>query len=118
VAIVSFVALARWGRVPGTRAWVAAAVVGVWLAQAAAVVALGRLEAQGTRWLDRSVGIAPLQRILGRWAWGWGLALWLAVPLSFAWSWWAAGAGWPWLLVAGATSGVAALASAAAAGWR
>lgn len=119
VVIFSLVALARWGGHPGTSTWVASAAGLVLVLQAAAAIGLGRIERRQARWLDRAVGISPAQRFLGRWAWGWGLSLWLAVPLSLAWSWWAAaGAGWPWLLVGGGTSGVAALASAAAAGRR
>lgn len=118
VAVVAFFALARWGRQPDTRTWVAAAAVSVWLAQAGAVVALGRLERPRLRGLDRAAGIAPLERLLGRWAWAWGLGLWLAIPLALAWSFWATGPGWMWLAVAGSVAAVAALASTAAAGWR
>lgn len=119
VVAVSWLALARWGDDPATRRWVAATAVAVWLLQAAAMVALGRVERAGPRWVDRLSGVTRLQRLLGRWGWGWGMGIWLAVPLALAWSWWSgAGPGWPWLLASGATAAVGALASLAAAGWR
>jgi hypothetical protein len=119
VAIVSLALLARGGTDPGTRAWVGLAAVTVWILQVGAIVGLGRYERAGRRWLDRSLGISALQRLLGRWAWGWGAALWLAVPLALAWEWWAeAGPGWPWLLVGAGTAALGATASLVVAGWR
>jgi hypothetical protein len=119
VAIVAIAALARWGAQPSARLWAAAAVLGALLVQAAAILALGRLEGAGRRWIDRSLGIAWHHRLLGRWAWGWGLSLWLLVPFALAWGWWAAaGPGWPWLLAGLFTSGMAAVASLFVSGWR
>ena len=119
VAIVDLVLLARWGENERTRGWVAAAAVAVLLLQMAALVALGRYERGGRRWLDRSLGVTPVSRLLGRWAFGWGASLWLAIPLALAWHWWAgAGPGWPWLLVGAGTAAVGALASVTASGWR
>lgn len=119
VAIIGLALLARWGEDPSTRGWVAIAAVSVWILQVVALVGLGRYERGGRRWLDRSLGITPLQRLLGRWAFGWGASLWLAVPLALAWGWWTdAGPGWPWLLVGASTAAVGAVASTAAAGWR
>lgn len=119
VVIFACVALARWGEHPGTRGWVVAATALVLVLQGAAAIGLGRMERAGSRWMDRSLGIALPHRFVGRWAWGWGLSLWLTVPLALAWSWWAGvGPGWVWVAVAAGTSGVAAAASMGAAGRR
>lgn len=116
-AIGSFVALARWGELAGTRQAVAATAVLVLLAQGAAGVGLGRLEGAGRRWIDHAAGIRPWERLLGRWAWGWGASLWLTVPLALTWSWWSGvDGGWGWVAAGAATAGVAAVASVAAAG--
>ncbi|MBW3627821.1 MAG: hypothetical protein KY464_00870 [Gemmatimonadetes bacterium] len=119
VAIVTLALLARRGTDPGTRGWVALAALSVWMLQMVALVGLGRYERGGRRWLDRSLGITPLQRVLGRWAFGWGASLWLGVPLALAWGWWTdAGPGWPWVFVGAGTAAVGAIASVTAAGWR
>lgn len=119
VAIVSVVALARWGRDPATQVWVAGAALLALLVQAAAAVALGRLERQGRRWIDRSLGLGLATRLLGRWAWGWGMSLWLTIPLALAWGWWSgAGGGWVWPVIGAGTAVLAATASVAVAGWR
>jgi hypothetical protein len=118
VALLALVLLARWGEQPATRGWVAAAVVAVWLLQMAATIALGTYERATRRWVDRSLGITPGQRLLGRWLFGWGLSLWLGVPVALAWQWWGGGAGWPWLVLGAGTAGIGAVGSLAAAGWR
>lgn len=119
VAIGGFFALARWGEHPATRAWVIGGVLLVLLVQALASVGLGRAEAAGIRWIDRSLGIGQAARFAGRWAWGWGLSLWMTVPVALAWTWWSGAAhGWAWLLAGGAVAGIGALASSMAAGWR
>lgn len=112
-------ALGRWGTDPAFRTWVAGAVAMVLLAQAVAGIGVGRVEARGPRWVDRSVGAGRAARLAGRWAWGWGLSLWMTVPIALAWGWWTgAGHGWGWLLAGGATAGAGALASTLAAGGR
>jgi hypothetical protein len=112
VAILSIVALARWGGTPGTRAWVLAAVGLGLVIQSAAVVALGVVERAGPRWLDRAVGLAGWERFLGRWAWAWGLSLWLLVPVGLAWTWWSgAGGAYLWPLAGAGTAALAAGAS-------
>ncbi|CAN5902991.1 hypothetical protein BH23GEM7_BH23GEM7_42140 [soil metagenome] len=117
VALASFVALGRWGDDPMVRGWVLAAGVLALLAQAGAVIGLGRLERRGPRWIDRSAGISAGVRWSGRWAFGFGLVLWLVIPLGIFWGLWApVGSGWLWLLAGGATAAVAALASVSAAG--
>jgi hypothetical protein len=117
VAIVSVVALARWGEQPEVRGWVGVMAGGVFLLQAAAVVGVGRLERGGRRWIDRSLGFGWAPRFTGRWAWAFGMAFWLLVPLSLAWGAWVPGqAGWVWFVVAGITGALAAAASLLAAG--
>ena len=119
VAVLSLVLLARWGDDATARGWVTAAALTVFVLQMGAAVGLGLYERGARRWIDRALGIGPLERLLGRWAWAWGASLWLAVPLALAWSWWLdAGPGWPWLLVGAGTAAVGALASSLAAGWR
>lgn len=117
VAIGGFFALARWGESPATRGWVIAMTLLALLAQALAGIALGTMEADGRRWIDRSAGIGRMVRVAGRWAWGWGLSLWMTVPIALAWTWWAgAGAGWVFLAAGGLTAALAATASSIAAG--
>lgn len=119
VAIGAFVALARWGRLPETQAWVALAGLLALLLQGAASVGLGRLERSGRRWMDHALGLGWPTRLAGRWAWGSGLSVWLTVPLALSWQWWSgAGMGWLWVVAGAAVAGVAALASVAAGGWR
>lgn len=119
VAIVSLVLLARWGDEPATRVWIGAGALTVWLLQVIAMIGLGRYERAGRRWLDRALGISPLDRLLGRWAWGWGSGLWLAVPIALGWVWWTdGGSAWLWLAACAGTSAAGALASVAASGWR
>jgi hypothetical protein len=117
VAIVSAIALARWGDLPQVRTWVLAAGALTLGAQGAAVIALGRAERAGPRWLDHAAGLRSRDRWAGRTAYAFGLSLWLVVPLGLAWGLWAgAGSGWLWLAAATMTSAVAAGASLAAAG--
>jgi hypothetical protein len=117
VALVSAVALARWGDEAGVRSWVLIAGGAALLAQGGATVALGRIERRGAGWIDRGAGIGWGVRWAGRWAFGVGLALWLVVPLALVWSWWApTSPGWPWLVAGAAVAALAALASVAAAG--
>jgi hypothetical protein len=117
VAILSTIALARWGAMAEVRAWVLAAGALTLVAQGAAVIAMGRLERAGPRWLDHSAGLRVLDRWLGRAAFGFGLSLWLAVPLGLAWGLWAgAGPGWAWAAAGAVSAAVAASASLAAAG--
>jgi hypothetical protein len=117
VAIVAVVALGRWGEQPQVRGWVAAMAGGVLLLQALAVVGLGRLEREGRRWVDRSLGRGRAERLLGRWAWAVGMATWLLVPLALAWGAWVPGqTGWAWVGIAAATGLAASAASLAAAG--
>lgn len=119
VAIGGSLALGRWGTDPAVRAWVAGAVAMVLLAQALAGIGLGRTEAGGPRWIDRSVGAGPAARLAGRWAWGWGLSLWMTIPIALAWGWWTgASHGWGWILAGGAVAGLGALASSLAAAAR
>lgn len=119
IALVGFVALARWGEQPATRGWVAATALLALLLQALAAVGLGRLERQGRRWIDRSVGISWPHRLLGRWSWGFGSSLWLTVPLALAWGWWSgAGGAWLWVGAGAAAALVGSGASLFAAGWR
>ena len=117
VAIGGFFALARWGESPATRSAVMAMTLLALLAQALAGIALGAMEADGRRWIDRSAGIGRLARFAGRWGWGWGLSLWMTVPVALAWTWWTgAGAGWAFLAAGGVTAALAATASSIAAG--
>lgn len=111
VAGVALIALARWGDSSTTHVWVIAAVGLALLIQAAAIIALGRMERAGPGWIDRSAGVRSSERALGRWAWGWGLSLWLLVPVALAWHWWSGvGGAWIWPL---AGAGTAAFATAA-----
>jgi len=117
VAALSVVALARWGGVPQVRAWVLAAGALTLAAQGAALIALGRVERAGPRWLDHAAGLGVFDRWLGRSAFGFGLTLWLVVPLGLAWGLWAgAGSGWLWAAGGAGTAALAAAASLAAAG--
>jgi hypothetical protein len=117
VAILSVIALARWGTLPQVRVWVLAAGALTLAAQGAAVIALGRLERAGPRWLDHSAGLRVLDRWVGRSALGFGLSLWLAVPLGLAWGLWAeTWSGWLWPGAGAGMALVAAGASLAAAG--
>jgi hypothetical protein len=85
--------------------------------QGVAVVALGRLERGGLRWIDRTLGLGWRDRLLGRWALGFGLALGLVLPVGITWELRSDGApAWLWLAAAAATAAVAAAASLAAAG--
>ncbi|MBA3968793.1 MAG: hypothetical protein H0X52_01675 [Gemmatimonadetes bacterium] len=117
VAAVAVFALARAGDDPTVRGWVATLVGLALAAQTAAVIALGRVERGGRRWLDRSVGLGQGQRWLGRYALGIGLMSWLVVPLAITWGLSVPGAsGWSWLLGAGGLAGIGAAASLALAG--
>ncbi|MEX2581791.1 MAG: hypothetical protein WD766_00830 [Gemmatimonadota bacterium] len=102
VAVVSIIALARWGASSATHVWVLAAVGLALLIQSAAVVGLGLAERRGPRWIDRASGVATWERYLGRWAWSWGLSLWLLVPVGLAWWWWSGQPGAPLWPIAGA----------------
>jgi hypothetical protein len=103
VSIVASLVVLRAGDDPAVRGWAAAAAALVLALQAGALLALGRLERDGGRWVDRGVGIRLRDRLLGRWAAGFGLSLGVVVPLSLAWLivlpppgaalWLAAGAG-------------------------
>jgi hypothetical protein len=84
VAVVSIAALARWGDGPSTRSWVLAAVGLALLIQSLAVVGVGLVERNGRRWLDRSLGIGPPHRFVGRCSWAWGMSHWLLVPVGLA----------------------------------
>lgn len=117
VALTAGVALARWGDQAGVRTWVLLAGGLALLAQGGAVVALGRIERAGTRWIDRAAGVGWRARWVGRWAFGFGLSLWLTIPLALVWGWWVpTSPGWPWLLAGGVVAVMAASASLAAAG--
>lgn len=119
VAIGGFLGLARWGDAPATRGWVVTATLLALLVQGLAGVGLGRVEARGRRWVDRSIGIGTAPRMAGRWAWGWGLSIWMTIPVALAWTWWSgAEGGWRWVLAGGAVAGVSAAASSLIAGWR
>ncbi len=99
------------------RGWVGTLVGLALAAQAAAVIALGRVERGGRRWLDRSVGLGQGHRWLGRCALGMGLMSWLVVPLAITWGLAVPGAsGWPWLFAAAALAALGAAASLAVAG--
>lgn len=117
VAAVAVFALARAGDDATVRGWVATLVGLALAAQAAAVIALGRIERGHQRWLDRSLGLGHGHRWLGRYALGMGLMSWLVVPLALTWGLAVPGAsGWPWLFAAAALAGVGAAASLAVAG--
>ncbi len=108
VAIVAFFSLARWGEAATTRVWVITAVGLALMVQAAAILAIGRLERSGPGWIDRSIGIRVHERALGRWAWGWGLSLWLLVPVALAWHWWSGMEGaWLWPILGALTAAFA-----------
>ncbi|HEX2204883.1 MAG TPA: hypothetical protein VHG91_16355 [Longimicrobium sp.] len=117
VAIFSVLALVRAGDDPEVRGWVTAACALLLLAQAAAVIALGRLERGRLRWIDRALGLRMMDRLVGRWATAFGLALGVAIPVALAWAanvpapsaWW-------WLVGAAAVAALASGASVAAAG--
>ena len=112
VAIGSAIALARWGEVETVREWVGIAGALTLLTQAGAMIGLGRVERAGPRWIDRSVGVGPLARGIGRWAWGFGISLWLTIPLALAWAWWISGSfAWGWILIGLATALVGTVAS-------
>jgi hypothetical protein len=118
VPIVSALALLRAGWHPAVRAW-ATLTCGMLLAsQAAAVVALGRSERGRTRWMDRALGLAATDRLVGRWATAFGLALAVALPLAFGW--WIGlddgAGGWTWIAAAAGVAAIASGASVAAAG--
>jgi hypothetical protein len=111
VAIVAVIALARWGEVAAVRSWVLGAGVLTLLVQGVALIALGRLEAAGGRWIDHAAGLRARDRWVGRAAYGFGISLWLTIPLGLAWGLWAGvGSGWAWL----AAGALAALVSAGA----
>ena len=117
VAVVAVLALLRAGARPEVRGWVAAACALLLGAQALAVVALGRLERRRGRWIDRSLGVAWADRLLGRWALGFGLALGVVLPVAIAWRIAVPGpAPVLWLAAAAGGALAAALASLAAAG--
>lgn len=117
VAIFSVLALVRAGGDAGVRGWVTAACALLLLAQASAVIALGRLERGRLRWIDRAVGLRLVDRLVGRWATAFGLALGVAVPVGLAWAMNVpAPSAWWWLAGAAAVAGLASVASVAAAG--
>lgn len=116
VAIIGGFAIARLGGRPEIRQLVMLAGGTLLLAQAGAVLALGRAERAGPRWLDRAVGLGAARRWLARLALGIGLSLWLTVPFSLTWSWWTPAPGWLWLAAGGATAAVGAASSLLAAG--
>ena len=117
VAIVAALAVLRAGDDPRVRTWVVAAGATVLVAQAAALVGLGRLERGGGRWLDRSAGVRLADRLAGRWAAGFGMGLALAAPVGIAWALMVPGGGaWLWPAAAALVALVAAGASLAAAG--
>jgi hypothetical protein len=120
VAIVSGIALARWGDLPAVRSWVLGAGALTLVVQAIAVIGLGRVEAAGARWIDHAAGLRSFERWIGRSAYGLGLSLWLTIPLGPMWGFWAGvGYGWAWLVAGAASAGVAGSASVAAAQrWR
>jgi len=117
VAIVCALAVIRAGGSPAVRAWVTLACGLLLVAQAGAVVALGRSERGRTRGMDRALGMRLGDRLLGRWAAAFGLALGLALPMAAGWSIGidAAGGG-TWLAAAAGVAAVASLASLTAAG--
>ncbi|HEX6748680.1 MAG TPA: hypothetical protein VF092_15385 [Longimicrobium sp.] len=117
VAIVAALVILRAGGDAAVRTWVTLACGALLVAQAAAVVALGRSERGRTRWMDRALGLRPADRLLGRWATAFGVALAVALPLAIAW--WIGvdgGRGWIWLAAGAAAALAASSASLAAAG--
>jgi len=117
VAVVCALAVVRAGGSPAVRAWVTLACGLLLVAQAGAVVALGRSERGRTRGMDRALGLRPGDRLVGRWAAAFGLALGLALPLAAGWSIGIGGnGGGTWLAAAAGVAAVASLASLAAAG--
>lgn len=117
VGIAAALALLRAGESPAVRGWVVAAALLVLAAQGMAVVALGRAERNGPRWIDRSAGVRARDRLLGRWGTAFGLALVLVLPVAVTWGLAVpTSPGWPWLAAGAGTAMVAALASLAAAG--
>jgi hypothetical protein len=117
VAIVCALAVIRAGGSPAVRAWVTLACGLLLVAQAAAVVALGRAERGRARGMDRALGLGVADRLAGRWAAAFGLALGLALPLAAGWGIGVdGGGGWLWIAAAAGVAAVASLASLAAAG--
>ncbi|HET6765360.1 MAG TPA: hypothetical protein VFH27_16855, partial [Longimicrobiaceae bacterium] len=114
VAILGVLALLRAGEDTRVRSWVVVAAGAVLAAQSIAVLAMGRLERDGPRWVDRALGLRTVDRLGGRWAAGLGLTLGLVLPLACAW--WITvpqGSPLPWIAAAASTSFVAAAASLA-----
>jgi hypothetical protein len=117
VAIGSVLALLRAGESASVQAWVVAAGALVLASQAVAVVALGRVERGGPRWIDRASGIRAADRLAGRWALGFGLSLGLVIPVGLAWAAFVpASPGWAWPVASAAVATLASVASLAAAG--
>ena len=117
VAVVCALAVIRAGGSPAVRAWVTLACGLLLVAQAGAVVALGRSERGRTRGMDRALGLGLADRLVGRWAAALGLGLGLALPLAVGWRIGVdAGGGWIWLAAAAGVAAVASLASLTAAG--
>jgi hypothetical protein len=117
VSIVCALAVVRAGGSPAVRAWVTLACGLLLVAQAGAVVALGRSERGGTRGMDRALGMRLGHRLVGRWAAAFGLALGLALPMAAGWSIGIGGSGGgTWLAAAAGVAAIASLASLTAAG--
>lgn len=117
VAVVCVLAILRAGERPAVQGWVAGAGAVVLAMQATAVIALGRMEREGRRWLDRTTGLAAADRFVGRWAAAFGMALALVIPVGITWALvLGAGDAWMWIAAAAASALVASAASLAAAG--
>ncbi|MDB4948066.1 MAG: hypothetical protein JWM27_715 [Gemmatimonadetes bacterium] len=117
VAVVSVLALLRAGDSAHVRAWVTASAAVLLAAQTLAVVALGRVERGGPRWMDRALGITVGHRLLGRGAAAFGLGMGVVLPIGIAWALAVpGGSAWPWLAAGAGAAALASAASLAAAG--
>lgn len=117
VAVVCVLALLRAGERAEVQGWVAAAGALVLAMQGAAVIALGRLERAGARWMDRAAGLRARDRLAGRWAAAFGMALPLSASVGLVWGMIVPdSSGWMWLAASAAAAALAAGASLAAAG--
>jgi hypothetical protein len=117
VAVVCVLALLRAGERVEVQGWVAAAGALVLAMQGVAVIALGRLERAGARWMDRAAGLRARDRLAGRWAAAFGMALPLSVSVGIVWGMIVPdSSGWMWPAASAAAAVLAAGASLAAAG--
>ncbi|HEX8393474.1 MAG TPA: hypothetical protein VF665_14115, partial [Longimicrobium sp.] len=116
-AVVCVLALLRAGERVEVQGWVAAAGALVLGMHGAAIIALGRLERAGARWMDRAAGLRARDRLAGRWAAAFGMALPLSASVGIVWGMIVPdSSGWMWPAASAAAAVLAAGASLAAAG--